>query len=136
MLGGSYGGFMVTSLMCKHPDVFKVGVCGGPVIDWSMYEIMYTERYMDMPKENPEGYKASNLLNYADKLQGKLLMIHGTSDVHVPFSATMKMVKAFIRAGKFFDLIVLPGETHLFTETSARYMSEAIRRYFQEHLKP
>ena len=78
--GWSYGGFMTTSLMTRKPGTFQVGVAGGPVIDWRYYEIMYTERYMDTPEENPEGYKNNNLLNYVDKLEGKLLMIHGGQD--------------------------------------------------------
>ncbi|MEY2829819.1 MAG: hypothetical protein RIQ33_1677, partial [Bacteroidota bacterium] len=78
--GWSYGGFMTTSLMTRTPGKYKVGVCGGPVIDWSFYEVMYTERYMDTPNENPEGFKKNNLLNYVDNLSGKLLIIHGTSD--------------------------------------------------------
>jgi dipeptidyl-peptidase-4 len=66
--GWSFGGFMTTSLMTRRPGVFKVGVAGGPVIDWTKYEIMYTERYMDTPQENPEGYKENNLLDKVDKV--------------------------------------------------------------------
>ena len=75
VFGWSYGGFVTTSLMVKKPDLYKCGVAGGPVIDWSYYEIMYTERYMDTPQTNPEGYKESNLVNYAGNLEGKLLQI-------------------------------------------------------------
>jgi len=78
--GWSYGGFMITSLMLREPGVFKVAVAGGSVIDWIYYEVMYGERYMDTPQENPEGYKRANLLNYVKNLQGHLLLIHGTMD--------------------------------------------------------
>ena len=78
--GWSYGGFMTTSLMVRQPGVFKVGVAGGPVIDWQYYEVMYGERYMDTPEDNPEGYAKANLLNYVGDLEGKLLLIHGTSE--------------------------------------------------------
>ena len=78
--GWSYGGFMTLNLKLKHPETFKVAVAGGPVIDWSMYEVMYGERYMDTPQENSEGYLKANMLNYVDKLSGKLLIIHGVQD--------------------------------------------------------
>src|SRR5690606_27669364 len=78
--GWSYGGFMTTSIMLRKPGVFKAAVAGGPVIDWSLYEIMYTERYMDTPQENQKGYADNNLLNRVKDLKGKLLMIHGAID--------------------------------------------------------
>ncbi|WP_457565412.1 DPP IV N-terminal domain-containing protein, partial [Caldithrix abyssi] len=78
--GWSYGGFMTISLMTRQPGVFKVGVAGGPVIDWRYYEVMYGERYMDTPQSNPEGYETSSLLNYVQNLEGRLLIIHGTVD--------------------------------------------------------
>ena len=89
---------MTTTLMCKNPGLFKVGVAGGPVIDWQHYEIMYTERYMDTPEENPEGYKNTNLLNYAHKLQDKLLLIHGTSDPVVLWQHSLKFIDKSIKA--------------------------------------
>jgi len=91
---------------------------------------------MGLPQNNKEGYDYASNLWLAGNLQGKLLVIHGTRDVHVPFSATMKMVGTLIRAGKPYDLIVLPGQGHVPTGTSRRYWAEAVRRYFQEHLKP
>ena len=91
--GWSFGGFMTTSMMTRYPDAFKVGVAGGPVIDWGLYEIMYTERYMDTPEENPEGYKTSNLLNYTKNLKGKLLMIHGGEDDVVLWQHSLQYVE-------------------------------------------
>ncbi|MEL7340626.1 MAG: prolyl oligopeptidase family serine peptidase, partial [Bacteroidota bacterium] len=83
VLGWSYGGFMTTSLMLRSPGTFQVGVAGGPVIDWRMYEVMYTERYMDTPQSNPEGYDKANLIQYVDQLQGDLLLIQGLQDATV-----------------------------------------------------
>ncbi|WP_202923336.1 S9 family peptidase [Pontibacter pudoricolor] len=91
--GWSFGGFMTTSMMLKSPDTFKVGVAGGPVIDWNYYEIMYTERYMDSPEQNPEGYKNANLLNHVKNLKGKLLMIHGTVDDVVVWQHSLAFIK-------------------------------------------
>ena len=78
--GWSYGGFMTTSLLTRPEakGIFKCGIAGGPVLDWRMYEIMYTERYMDTPSENPEGYQKNSLFGYIDNLEGSILMIHGT----------------------------------------------------------
>ncbi len=87
-------------------------------------------------KKNKEAYTYASNLHLADHFKGKLLLIHGTSDVNVPFSNTVKMIEALNRAGKSYDLIVLPGQGHDFTEESFAYVQEAIRRYFQEHLKP
>jgi dipeptidyl-peptidase-4 len=91
--GWSYGGFMTTSLMLKHPGVFKCAVAGGPVMDWKMYEVMYTERYMDNPQENPAGYENANLLDKVKNLKGKLLLIHGTQDATVVWQHSVNFVK-------------------------------------------
>ncbi len=93
IFGWSFGGFMSTSLMTRQAGAYKVGVAGGPVIDWSYYEIMYGERYMDMPQENKEGYEQNNLLNHVDKLKGKLLMIHGAQDNVVVWQHSMMYLK-------------------------------------------
>ena len=77
LFGWSYGGFLTTDFMLNHPNVFKVAVAGGPVMNWQYYEIMYGERYMDTPQENPDGYAATDLTNQVSKLKGKLLLIHG-----------------------------------------------------------
>lgn len=110
--GWSYGGFMTTSLMTRKPGLFKTGVAGGPVIDWSYYEIMYTERYMDTPAENADGYKKANLLNYTSQLQGNLLMIHGTSDDVVVWQHSLLFVQSCIENKKQLDYFVYPGHLH------------------------
>jgi len=134
--GHSWGGHFALRALLLAPDVYHVGIASAPDVD--LYDHTYgeVELYMGLPQNNREGYDYGSNLWLAGNLKGKLLLIHGTSDVHVPFSATMKMVEALIRAGKPYDLIVLPDQAHGFTGTSANYAREAIRRYFQEHLKP
>lgn len=110
--GWSFGGFMTTSLMLRHPDVFKVGVAGGPVIDWKWYEVMYGERYMDTPEQNPEGYKTASLLNYVKNLKGDLLMIHGTVDDVVVMQHNLAFVQACVSAGVQIDFFPYPMHQH------------------------
>ncbi len=110
--GWSFGGFMTTSLMLREPGTFQAGVAGGPVTDWKYYEVMYGERYMDTPQENPEGYETASLLNKADNLQGDLLLIHGTIDDVVVMQHNYALVKAFIDAGKQVDFFPYPMHPH------------------------
>lgn len=112
VFGWSFGGFVTTTLMVKKPDLYKCGVAGGPVIDWSYYEIMYTERYMDTPQTNPEGYKEANLLNYAGNLKGKLLQIHGTVDDVVVWQHSLMFQKACVDKKTQCDYYVYPGHPH------------------------
>ncbi|MBL7942916.1 MAG: prolyl oligopeptidase family serine peptidase, partial [Flavobacteriales bacterium] len=110
--GWSYGGFMTTSLMLKSPDTFKVGVAGGAVIDWNLYEVMYTERYMDTPTQNPEGYKNADLTQYVKNLKGKLLMIHGMDDDVVVLQHHTKFVKACVDNKVQINTFLYPGHPH------------------------
>ncbi len=110
--GWSFGGFMTTSLMLRKPDVFKVGVAGGPVTDWKWYEVMYGERYMDTPSENQKGFDEASTLNYVKDLKGKLLLIHGTSDDTVVMQHNLALVKKFIEAGKQVDFFPYPMAKH------------------------
>ena len=110
--GWSFGGFMTTSLMLRQSNVFKVGVAGGPVIDWKWYEIMYGERYMDTPEENPKGYEEACVLNYAKDLKGKLLLIHGTSDDVVLEQHNLSLVKKFVETQKQVDYFPYPMHKH------------------------
>ncbi len=110
--GWSFGGFMTTGLMLRAPGAFKVGVAGGPVIDWKLYEVMYTERYMDTPAENPEGYDSADLTKYVKNLQGKLLMIHGADDDVVVMQHNMKFLKTCIDQGVQVDFFAYPGHAH------------------------
>lgn len=132
--GWSYGGFMTTSLMLRHPDVFKVGVAGGPVIDWKMYEIMYTERYMDTPQQNPEGYEEANLLTKTQNLKGKLLMIHGAQDGVVVWQHSIKFLKSCVDNGIQMDYFVYPGHEHNVLGKDRVHLMQKITEYFDDHL--
>ena len=110
--GWSYGGFMTASMMLRKPDVFKVGVAGGPVVDWKWYEVMYGERYMDTPAENQKGFEEASVLNYVKELKGKLLLIHGTNDDVVVEQHNLSLVKKFVEAGKQVDYFPYPMHKH------------------------
>lgn len=132
--GWSYGGFMTTSLMTRKPGVFKVGAAGGPVIDWSYYEIMYGERYMDTPEENKDGYEKNNLLNYVDNLKGKLLMIHGAQDNVVVWQHSILYQKKAVDKGVQLDYYVYPGHEHNVLGKDRAHLMEKICNYFIENL--
>ena len=133
--GWSFGGFMTTSLMTTYPDVFKVGVAGGPVIDWRFYEVMYGERYMDTPQANSEGYDQASLLNKAKNLKGRLLVIYGGNDpVCVP-QHTLSFMRACINADTYPDLFTYPGDGHNMQGTDRIHLHNTITRYFEDHLK-
>jgi len=132
--GWSYGGFMTTSLMTRYPGTFKVGACGGPVIDWSYYEIMYGERYNDSPQENKEGYDKNNLLNYVDKLKGKLLMIHGAQDPVVVWQHSIMYQKKTVDKGIQLDYYVYPGHEHNVLGKDRAHLMEKICNYFIDNL--
>ncbi len=135
VFGWSFGGFMTTSLMTNHSDVFKVGVAGVPVIDWKYYEIMYGERYMDSPQENPEGYEKTSLLNKAKDLKGRLLIIHGAQDPVVVQQHSMNFVEACIKAGKQVDYFLYPNHEHNVGGRDRIHMYAKIADYFDLHLK-
>ncbi len=133
--GWSFGGFMTTSFMLKYPEVFKAGVAGGPVIDWTLYEIMYTERYMDTPKENPEGYAKANLLDKVQNLKGKLLMIHGAQDDVVVWQHSVKFLKSAVDKGVQLDYFVYPGHPHNVSGKDRVHLMQKITDYFDLYLK-
>ena len=110
--GWSFGGFMTISLMTNYPDVFKVGVAGGPVIDWKWYEVMYGERYMDTPQSNPEGYARTSLIHKAKDLKGRLQVIIGLNDPTVVPQHAYSFLKACIGADTQPDFFVYPGQGH------------------------
>jgi len=132
--GWSFGGFMTVSMMTRHPGTFKVAVAGGPVIDWDYYEVMYTERYMDTPQDNKEGYDNSNLLNYVDKLKGKMLLIHGTADDVVVWQNSLMYLKAAVDKGMQVDYFVYPGHQHNVLGKDRVHLMNKITEYFMENL--
>jgi dipeptidyl aminopeptidase/acylaminoacyl peptidase len=133
--GWSYGGFLTVAMTLKYPDLFKVAVAGGPVIDWSLYEIMYGERYMDTPQDNPEGYKNANLLNYVDQLKAHLLILHGTNDPTVVWQNSLSFLKKSIQTRTQVDYFVYPGHGHNVRGADRIHMYEKIVRYFNDFLK-
>ena len=132
--GWSYGGFMTTSLMVKSPETFKVGVAGGPVIDWSYYEIMYTERFMDTPQTNPEGYAESRLQDKAKNLKGKLLMIHGLDDDVVVVQHSLMFIKNCVDNGTPIDYFVYPGHKHNVRGKDRLHLMQKVLNYVEEKL--
>ena len=133
--GWSFGGFMTISLMTNYPDVFKVGVAGGPVIDWKWYEVMYGERYMDTPQTNPEGYAQTSLINKAADLKGRLQIIIGLNDPTVVPQHAYSFFKACIAAGTQPDFFVYPGQGHNMRGHQSVHLHERITRYFDDYLK-
>ena len=133
--GWSFGGFMTTNLMCTYPDVFKVGVAGGPVIDWKYYEVMYGERYMDTPQENPEGYAATSLLNKAKNLKGRLQIIVGYNDPTCVLQHSLAFMRACIDADTQPDYFVYPSQGHNMMGHDMVHLHERITRYFDDYLK-
>ena len=133
--GWSFGGFMTISLMTNYPDVFKVGVAGGPVIDWRWYEVMYGERYMGTPQSNPEGYAKSSLLDKAKDLKGKLQIITGYNDNTVVPQHCLSFLDACIKAGTQPDFFAYPGEEHNMRGHASVHLHERITQYFEDYLK-
>jgi dipeptidyl-peptidase-4 len=132
--GWSYGGFMTISMMLKNPGVFKACVAGGPVIDWKYYEVMYTERYMDTPQDNPEGYAEAALTNHIDKLEGRLLIIHGQQDNVVVPQHSQVFVRECIKAGKLVDYFPYPTHEHNVRGRDRAHLYDKVVDYFKTHL--
>ncbi len=132
--GWSYGGFLTVSMKLKNPGVFKVATAGGPVIDWKWYEVMYGERYMDTPEENPEGYKNASLLNYVDKLDGKLLIIQGAQDNTVVWQHSLNFIQKCIEKGKQVDYFVYPNHEHNVRGLDRAHLYRKIYEYYKQNL--
>lgn len=133
--GWSFGGFMTTNLMLTYNDIFKVGVAGGPVIDWAYYEVMYGERYMDTPETNPEGYKKANLKLRAGDLKGRLEIIIGANDPTCVPQHSITFLRSCIDAGTQPDFFMYPGDGHNMFGRDRVHLYERITRYFEDHLK-
>ncbi|MDR0825074.1 MAG: S9 family peptidase [Prevotella sp.] len=133
--GWSFGGFMTLNLMLRQPETFKVGVAGGPVTDWKYYEIMYGERYMDRPQENPDGYKESNMVDRAGDLKGRLMLIHGDEDPTVVMQQSLQFLHSAIKNGTHPDFFIYPGHGHNMSGRDRVHLHEHITRYFDDFLK-
>ena len=135
IFGWSYGGFMTTSMLLRHPEVFTTGVAGGPVIDWKYYEIMYGERYMDTPQENPEGYAASALPQYIENLEGKLLLIHGSIDDVVVPQHSMALLDEAVAKGVQLDFFTYPMHKHNVRGKERVHLMTKVVNYILENNK-
>ena len=133
--GWSFGGFMTITMKLAHPEVFKVGCAGGPVIDWKWYEIMYGERYMDTPQENPDGYEANCLLNKAQNLEGRLLIIHGAEDNTVVWQHSLEFIERCINNLKQVDYFVYPHHEHNVRGRERNHLYYKMFQYYEDNLK-
>jgi len=133
--GWSYGGFMTLYSLLNAPDVFRAGIAGAPVTNWRNYDTIYTERYLGLPAENPEGYQASSPLEYATKLKAKLLMLHNFEDDNVLFQNTLQMAEALEQAGKIFHMLIYPQKTHGVSGHYHRQLLEETTDFFEKNLK-
>jgi dipeptidyl-peptidase-4 len=138
IFGWSYGGYMTLMCLMQAPDAFAAGVAGAPVTDWSLYDTHYTERYLSTPQLNPQGYAASNVLTWADKLNRPLLLVHGMADDNVLFAHSTALMKKLQDLQKPFDLMTYPGGKHgLIRQNVTGWHAHAnIVRFFDRELKP
>jgi len=134
--GFSYGGYISALALVKAPDVFTVGLAGGSVTDWHLYDSAYTERFMDSPKENPEGYKSSSVFTYVKNLKGHLSLNQGTMDDNVHMRNTMKLVDALMEADKDFDVMFYPGAAHgwYYLPHKAKFERNATDKFIKKYL--
>ncbi len=133
--GWSYGGYMAAMALARAPETFKVAVAGAPVSHWDGYDTHYTERYMGTPQSNPEGYAISNVMAHVDKMQGKLLIVHGLIDENVHFRHSARLINALIHARKPYELLLFPDERHTPRRVADRiYMEERVRDFFVDNL--
>lgn len=135
LFGWSYGGFLTTDFMLSYPGVFKAAVAGGPVIDWRYYEIMYGERYMDRPQENPVGYAATDLTKKVQNLKGKLMLIHGLQDPVVVQQHSVRFVRAAIDKNVQVDYMIYPGHEHNVIGKDRAHLYQKVTDYLTEYLK-
>ena len=133
--GWSYGGFMTISLMTNYPEIFKVGVAGGPVIDWKWYEVMYGERYMENPETNPEGYASTSLIPMAEKLRGKLLICQGAIDATVLWQHSLSFVRACVVKGVQVDYFPYPCHEHNVRGKDRVHLMQKVTDYFEDYLR-
>ena len=132
--GWSYGGFMTISLITNYPDIFKVAVAGGPVIDWKWYEVMYGERYMDHPDVNPEGYAKTSLINKAKDLKGKLLICQGAIDPVVLWQHSLSFVRACVVNNVQVDYFPYPCHEHNVRGKDRVHLHDKISMFFEDYL--
>ena len=131
--GGSYGGYLTALALTSAADYFTHGVSLFPVTDWRLYDNVYTERFMDTPEENPEGYDNGSAIVQAENLKGKLLIVHGMMDDNVHMQNTMQFVSKLQDLNKDFDMMVYPGERHGWGGAKRRHLSNLTNGFWKEH---
>jgi dipeptidyl-peptidase-4 len=136
IFGWSYGGYMALMCLMQAPDSFAAGVAGAPVTDWSLYDTHYTERYLSTPQLNPDGYRLSNVLEYAHDLKRPLLLVHGMADDNVLFAHSTALMKKLQDLQKPFDLMTYPGGKHglLRQNVAGLHATTNIVRFFDREL--
>lgn len=132
--GFSYGGYITSIALTKHADVFTHGIAGGSVTDWSLYDSAYTERFMDTPAENPEGYKNGNAMNFVDNYKGKLLIVHGTMDDNVHLQNSIQLIDALQEKKKDFEMMFYPGGRHGWGGNKGVHYSNLQTQFIYRHL--
>ena len=138
MWGWSGGGSMTLNLMFRSPEIYKTGLSVAPVPDEHLYDTIYQERYMGLPDGNAEGYTQGSPITFADRLQGNLLVVHGTGDDNVHYQGTERLINALIAANKPFTMMAYPNRTHAIAEGpgTSRHLYELLTRYLRERLPP
>jgi dipeptidyl-peptidase-4 len=133
--GWSYGGYMTLYSLANAPGVFRAGIAGAPVTDWRNYDTIYTERYMGLPEENPEGYRRSSPQTNAGDIKARLLIVHNLEDDNVHFQNTVQMANVLEKAGKQFQMLVYPQKSHGVTGPVRKQMLQAMIEFFDKSLK-
>jgi dipeptidyl-peptidase-4 len=136
MTGWSYGGFMTLYTLFNEPDLIRAGFAGAPVTDWRLYDTIYTERYLGLPEENPEGYRLSSPLHQASRLKGALMIAHTYSDDNVLFQNSFQMMVELQKAGRQFETLLYPHKSHGVSGAAQTHLLEAQTDFFDRHLKP
>lgn len=135
VMGWSYGGYMTLQCLLNAPEIFKAGAAGAPVTNWLNYDTIYTERYLGLPSENPDGYRDSSPVNFASQLKGRLLLIHNIEDDNVLFANSLQMQNALQEAGKSYDLLIYPQKSHGVGGKARSHLNAQYVRFFEEALK-
>ena len=135
MFGWSYGGYMTSLAMTKGADIFKMGIAVAPVTNWRFYDSVYTERYMQTPQENENGYDENSPINHVSKLKGAYLLVHGSADDNVHYQNTMRMIEALVQANKQFDLFIYPDKNHgIYGGNTRLHLYNKMTKFIEDNL--
>jgi dipeptidyl-peptidase-4 len=135
VMGWSYGGYMTLQCLLHAPETFKAGAAGAPVTNWLNYDTIYTERYMGLPQDNPNGYRDSSPVNFAANLKGRLLLIHNIEDDNVLFANSLQMMNALQNEGQSYDFLLYPQKSHGLGGKARQHLNAQYLRFFDDALK-